>query len=230
MYHQLCRDMHASLLVGKCPWCGASISHGFSLEADFFGSRPGWYPGGKFSGSTLVDLVEKRGVLEARNAARLIYDIAGCLSQWHSEHGLHGVVSPKNIGLVKDGKLRLLAPDQNIDVRFVGLEDAIDDVDYLAPELALGAQPFDMRADLYGLGCTFYYVLCGHAPFPHGTIAQRLMSHQTGWPKPISQIRTDVPAGLSDICYRLLAKQPEDRYLSAEFVQKVLLPWTKGAS
>lgn len=230
MYHELCRDMHASLIVGKCPWCGASISHGFAIEPDLYGPNPGWYSEEDYVGPTLADFVQENGVLEAQRAARLIYDIAGCLSRWHSQRGLHGRVSPKCVGLAKRGKVQLLAPEPNTDEILDGLDDPVDSVDYLAPELALGVQPVDMRADLYGLGCTFYYVLCGHPPFPHGTIAQRLMSHQTDWPKPIGQVRTDVPEGLSDICYRLLAKQPEDRYLSAEFVQKALGPWTKGAS
>jgi serine/threonine protein kinase len=84
--------------------------------------------------------------------------------------------------------------------------------DYLAPEQALDFHAADVRADLYSLGCTLYYLLTGQPPFPGGTLAQKLLNHQQTPVPPVKQFRSDVPAELVKILDRLLAKRPTDRY------------------
>jgi serine/threonine protein kinase len=84
--------------------------------------------------------------------------------------------------------------------------------DYLAPEQALDFHAADIRADLYSLGCTFYYLLTGQPPFPGGTLAQKLLNHQNMPAPPVNPLRRDVPAAIARIVHRLLAKRPEDRY------------------
>ena len=58
-------------------------------------------------------------------------------------------------------------------------ENVLGTADYLAPEQALNSHEVDTRADIYGLGCTFYFALTGHPPFCEGTLAQRIAKHQT---------------------------------------------------
>lgn len=84
--------------------------------------------------------------------------------------------------------------------------------DYLAPEQALDFHAADIRADLYSLGCTLYYVLSGQPPFPGGTLAQKLLKHQQAEPPPLENVRADLPAGLVPVLGRLMAKRPEDRF------------------
>src|SRR5262249_38279790 len=92
--------------------------------------------------------------------------------------------------------------------------------DYGAPEQARQAHTVDIRADLYSLGCTWYFLLTGEPPFPGGTSAEKLIKHQLDEPQPIEQLRRDVPPGVAGVIRRLLAKRPEDRFQTpAELVE-----------
>ena len=101
-------------------------------------------------------------------------------------------------------------------------ERILGSVDYLAPEQALGSSDFDHRADIYSLGCTLYFVLTGHPPFPEGTLAERIVKHQLEQPRSIHRQRRDAPASLVRICEKMMAKRPEDRFQSAEEVSRAL--------
>lgn len=70
-------------------------------------------------------------------------------------------------------------------------------LDYLAPEQAINFHAVDGRADIYSLGCTFYFLLTGHTPFTEGTVAQILMKHQTMDPRPVHLERPEVPGTVS---------------------------------
>ncbi|HEY1068188.1 MAG TPA: hypothetical protein VGE52_18840, partial [Pirellulales bacterium] len=96
-------------------------------------------------------------------------------------------------------------------------------VDFIAPEQAMDGHNVDARADVYSLGCTLYFLLCGQAPFPEGSIAQRLMCHVSRKPKAIESFRDDVPEDLIEICDRMMAKKPEDRFQNADQVRLALL-------
>src|SRR5262249_41642139 len=84
--------------------------------------------------------------------------------------------------------------------------------DYIAPEQARNSHTVDIRADLYSLGCTFYYVLLGWPPFPGGASIEKLVRHQTETPKPVEQIRSEVPSAVGAVIRKLLAKRPEERF------------------
>ena len=84
--------------------------------------------------------------------------------------------------------------------------------DFIAPEQARDATKVDIRADLYSLGCTFYYILTGRPPFPGGTDVQKLIRHQSEEPFPIEELRSHIPGTVAEIVRKLLAKQPKDRY------------------
>ncbi|HMO36243.1 MAG TPA: hypothetical protein PKA06_09380, partial [Gemmatales bacterium] len=97
-------------------------------------------------------------------------------------------------------------------------------VDYISPEQALNMSQADIRGDIYSLGCTFYYLLAGKPPF-QGTVAQKLLSHQTQWPVLIRQLRNDVPPALEKVLGRMIAKKPEDRFQTPMEVIEALTPW-----
>jgi len=83
--------------------------------------------------------------------------------------------------------------------------------DYMAPEQALDFHSADIRADIYSLGCTLYFLLAGKPPF-EGSLHEKLLKHQTAEPAHITSVRGDVPAGLLPIMRKMLAKKPPDRY------------------
>ena len=76
--------------------------------------------------------------------------------------------------------------------------------DFIAPEQARDARTVDIRADIYSLGCTFYYVLTGKAPFPGGSDVQKLIRHQSEKPFPIEDLRPGVPSDVARILGRML--------------------------
>src|SRR5262249_12441756 len=88
----------------------------------------------------------------------------------------------------------------------------IGTADYLAPEQALDFHAADIRADIYSLGCTFYYLLTGQPPFAGGTLAEKLLKHQQAEPQAVEHFCRDLPPEIGTVLRKMLAKRPEDRY------------------
>src|SRR5207253_3483361 len=80
------------------------------------------------------------------------------------------------------------------------------------PEQAKDAHTADIRADIYSLGCTLYDLLAGHAPFPEGTVIDKVLAHAERPPKPLTEVRRDVPPALARVVERMMAKDPAKRY------------------
>jgi hypothetical protein len=97
----------------------------------------------------------------------------------------------------------------------------------LAPEQALDSHAVDIRADIYSLGATLYYCLTGRTPFHEGTVAQKLIWHQTRQPKSVTTYRQDVPEGFLAVLEKMMAKQPEQRYQTPAELVEALIPFTQ---
>jgi serine/threonine protein kinase len=96
--------------------------------------------------------------------------------------------------------------------------------DHTAPEHASDSHTADMRADVYSLGCTLYYLLAGRLPFPGGSLAQKLLWHQQAEQMPVEQRRTDLPARLGSAPHRVMARKPAIRYQTPGEVAAALTP------
>lgn len=186
------------------------------------------------AGRDLSRTVQADGPLSFETAADYVAQAADGLAHVHARRMVHRDVKPSNLLVDSDGRVRL----SDFGVVKVGLDGdpsltldqgvhIIGTVDYLPPEQFLDGHGVDGRADLYSLGCTLYFLLTGHAPFPHGTQPQRIMSHQTAEPPSIHDDRPQTPAGLVEICLRLMAKRPEDRYRTAAETAEVLREWRR---
>jgi hypothetical protein len=97
--------------------------------------------------------------------------------------------------------------------------------DYAAPEQARDPGSADIRADIYGLGCTLHFLLTGQPPFPGTSPLQKLLAHQDRTPSPVSQFRPDVPARLVALLERMLAKEPAQRPATPAEVARALAPF-----
>jgi serine/threonine-protein kinase len=86
---------------------------------------------------------------------------------------------------------------------------------YLSPEQARGGE-VDQRSDLYSLGVVLYELLTGKTPFEGDTPVEVAMKHLSNAPKPPSELRKDIPPELDMVVLRALAKDPNDRYQSAD--------------
>lgn len=181
-------------------------------------------------GSDLEELVKKDGPLKFATAAEYICQAAEGLAHGHERGMVHCDIKPSNLLVNKQGVVKLVdlglaraagrdVDDGSSDERVIGT------VDYMAPEQGLESNDFDHRADIYSLGCTFYFLLTGRPPFPGGSLHQRILKHQTQEPTPITKFRADAPEELVEICQRMMAKSPDDRYQSASELSELLAPW-----
>jgi serine/threonine protein kinase len=170
--------------------------------------------------------------LDPLSAAEYIRQAALGLHHAHQAGLIHRDVKPANLLVDKNGTVKIL--DLGL-ARFTGEDQAsltlaydenvLGTADYLAPEQAINSHGVDARADIYSLGCTLYYLLTGHPPFPEGTLPQRLMAHQKQPPPSIKKERPDVPDDLIRICMRMMAKKPAARYQTMAEVADALAEW-----
>jgi serine/threonine protein kinase len=186
-------------------------------------------------GASLQEIVKKSGPLDAIRAAHYISQAAQGLQHAHEVAGLvHRDIKPGNLIADRSGTVKVL--DMGLARFFYDEEDlltkqfdenVLGTADYLAPEQALDSHAVDIRADIYGLGATFYFLLTGRTPFSEGTVAQKLIWHQTRQPRPIESFRSDVPEGLIAVIAKMMAKDPAQRYQMPIDVVEALAPWTQ---
>jgi serine/threonine-protein kinase len=88
----------------------------------------------------------------------------------------------------------------------------------------------DIRADLYSLGCSFYYLLTGQPPFAGGSLLQKLLKHRETPAKPLAHMRPEAPRGLQPILDKMIAKKADDRYRSPASLAAALATLAKGTA
>ncbi len=184
-------------------------------------------------GFDLQQMVKKDGPMDFAAAAEYIRQAAEGLDHAHQAGLIHRDVKPanllvdqKNVVKVLDlGLARFTTDEDQASLTVTYDENVLGTADYLAPEQALDSHGVDARADIYSLGCSMYYLLTGHPPFPDGTLPQRLMMHQKEPPPSILEERPDTPPELVQICMRMIAKRPERRYQAAADVAAALADW-----
>ncbi|MCA9235475.1 MAG: serine/threonine protein kinase [Planctomycetales bacterium] len=182
-------------------------------------------------GSDLHVLIKEKGPLPYIVAADYIAQVARGLAHAHEMGLVHRDIKPANclvdhhqvVKILDMGLARLV--DDEASLTMENNENVLGTADYLAPEQALNSHKADQRADIYSLGCTLYFLLTGHPPFPDGTISERLLKHQVEKAPSIFNDRPDAPPGLVNICNRMMAKKPEDRYQTATEVAERLTEW-----
>ncbi len=177
-------------------------------------------------GETLQQRLDKQGPLDLRNVLRLGKQIADGLAAAHAEGLIHRDIKPGNILLDTSVHDRVKITD-------FGLARTADDASmtqsgliagtpmYMAPEQALGHN-LDQRADLFSFGSVLYQMLSGRPPFraPSTIAVLRRVTEDT--PRPIQEVIPEVPEWMCELVGHLHAKNPDDRYATAQQVSDLL--------
>ena len=169
------------------------------------------------AGEPLIEPLLRQGRLSVHEVTAIGIDVADALHAAHECHVLHRDVKPSNIILDKQGRARLtdfgLARELGKS-RITSSSVIVGTPDYMSPEQCEGAD-LDVRSDIYSLGATLYHLLTGLPPAQADSPIAVLRKQVEVVPPPASEVRPEVPAGISDIVARMLAKNKGERYATA---------------
>src|SRR5581483_10077831 len=168
-------------------------------------------------GRTLKELLVTRGPTPLPVAIDYTRQILAALGFAHKHGIVHRDIKPHNVVVAPDGRLKVtdfgIARSGTSQMTETG--SIIGTAQYLSPEQAKGA-PVTPASDMYSVGIVLYEMLTGSVPFTGDTPLEIAMKHLSTTPLPPSEKRPDVPHELDSIVLRALAKDPDDRYQSAE--------------
>ncbi|MEZ6140816.1 MAG: protein kinase [Zavarzinella sp.] len=186
-------------------------------------------------GSSLLEIVKKRGYLDPTRSAHYIWQSVQGLDHAYHVGVIHRDIKPGNIlvdryGISKIldmGLARFYHSDDDMLTKKYDEKSVLGTADYVAPEQTVNSHDVDIRADIYSLGATFYFILTGQPPFPEGSISQKLIAHQTREPKPVRELRPEIPVEMEAVLKKMMAKSVEERYQTPLEVYEALLPFVQ---
>ena len=179
-------------------------------------------------GPSLRQMLEQQHRLSLRDASRIARQVADALGHAHRNGIVHRDVKPDNILLDKTG--HVLVTDfgiakaaQEASVSQLTTEGmVVGTPHYMSPEQATGEQ-VDARSDIYSLGVVLYQMLAGVPPFDGESAQSVLMKQATATAEPIRHLRSEVPPALAAVVDRALAKDPAERFQTAEELSSALV-------
>ncbi len=179
-------------------------------------------------GESLAQRLVREPRLPITEARALLAGVADALAYAHSQGVVHRDVKPDNIMLdMTTGRPMVtdfgIARAAQGDTRLTVTGVAIGTPAYMSPEQALGERELDGRSDIYSLGIIGYQLLAGETPFKASNTPAMLVKHVSESPRPIAQLRPDVPPVLGHAIARALAKKPEDRWADAAAFRDAIL-------
>jgi WD40 repeat protein/serine/threonine protein kinase len=192
-------------------------------------------------GADLANVVQQQGALPIPLACEYVRQAALGLQHAHERGLVHRDIKPSNLLLTKSGeqgkpglvklldlglsRLRESQNNETIDQTMTRDGSVVGTPDYMSPEQARDSHTVDIRADIYSLGCTLYYLLAAAVPYPGGTGMEKVFKHQLEEPAPIERVRKDIPRALAAILRKMMAKTVEQRYQTPAEVARVLEPF-----
>jgi serine/threonine protein kinase len=181
-------------------------------------------------GVSLQAAVARHGVFTPAETAAVGVQVANGLQAAADAGLVHRDIKPANLlvdrtGLVKILDLGIARFTREPSSRLSDGSVVLGTLDYIAPEQAVDSSTVDVRADLYSLGATLYFLLAGQPPFPDEDVYRKLDHKQSIDPPPLLQLRPDVGAGLAGVIHRLLARDAAGRYASPAAAAAALAPW-----
>ncbi len=215
----------------------AQLQHPHILPVFDSGETAGllWYTMPYVEGESLRDLLRRQGKLPVAEAVRLGQDIASALQAAHDKGVIHRDVKPENVllshgqALVADFGIARTAPAAGAhQLTQTGL--SLGTPAYMSPEQASGEQDLDGRADIYALGCLLYELLAGRPPYTGPTAGALVAKHIVEPVPALRRTRPEVPASLAAVVAKAMAKDPADRFATAEGFRQALASPTPAAA
>lgn len=180
-------------------------------------------------GETLSQIVARRGPLPVDEAVRIIRGAATGLAYAHAAGIVHRDVKPGNIMVASDGTVKVL----DLGLATIRSDPAhrpsrrgrlVGTIQYIAPEQLEDPDGADLRADIYALGATFFFLLAGRSPY-EGDMMEQLRQHRDGPLPDLFSVRKDVDLRLDHVFQRMMAKRRQDRYSSLDEMLEDLAAW-----
>jgi serine/threonine protein kinase len=177
-------------------------------------------------GESLAEILSRRGKLSVNESLPIIKQCLAGLGAVHQRGLIHRDIKPGNILIDRQSRKALLTDfgivkSDMSEAHLTVTGSIVGTVDCIAPEQARGSK-IDCRADLYAVGILMYQMLSGKLPFTATSATSMMFQHAYEPPPPLSQVAATVPAELAEIVMKLLAKNPDDRYQSADDVLNAL--------
>jgi len=174
-------------------------------------------------GKTIADDINAGHLFGEQEAIEIMIQVCHALQHAHAHGLVHRDVKPKNIMINKQGVVKLAdmgLARETTDIEAAQSEEgkAYGTPYYIAPEQIRGKIDIDGRADIYGLGATFYNMVTGRVPFTGDDSAEIMKKHLKEKLVPPDHINTSLSAGVSEVIEIMMAKHREDRYSNVEEV------------
>jgi serine/threonine protein kinase len=188
-------------------------------------------------GFNLSSRVKQRGPMPIPEAAEYIRQAALGLQHAFERGIVHRDIKPANL-MVTKGKINAEPVLKILDFglaryeseaestsRLTQVGNLLGTVDYVAPEQAQNARGADIRADIYSLGCTLFYLLTAKPPFEGDSVLEKIGPRLTGEAPWVRTQNANVPPGLEEIVRTMMARLPDDRYQTPIEVAQALAPY-----
>lgn len=188
-------------------------------------------------GETLQQLLDREGHLPFVEACQVIQQAARGLAYIHSQDIIHRDICPANLWLSEQGAVKIMefgaardamsfvdslsGDEDDLTVNGSG-DDVLGHYAYMSAQQAEDPHSANVASDLYSLGCTFYHCLTGQVPFPDRNPVRQMLRHANEAPRPLTDFDPEIPQVVQDVVSYLLAKQPDERYGSADELAEAL--------
>jgi eukaryotic-like serine/threonine-protein kinase len=188
-------------------------------------------------GRNLSQRVKKEGALPIGEAVEYARQAALGLQHAFERGIVHRDIKPHNLivttaknngdsnALVKILDFGLARYESEDRERLTKIGHMLGTIDYVAPEQAQDARNADIRADIYGLGCTLFYLLTGKPPFQGDSMVEKLGPRVTGEAPWVRTQRSDVPPALEEVLRKMMSRKAKDRYQTPMEVAQALQPF-----